>query len=82
VSKKDEPKVIIHNHINNSNNNNQQLVENSDQGKDSSNSILNRIALWMTIIAGLIAVYYFFRDEIGDILMIDYDPKVEDVIGG
>lgn len=73
MSKKN-PNIVINNHVNNSNTNKQ---ETNKEGKISSSQ---RLATFITIIAGIIAIYAFFSEEINDSFGSDYDSSVEHVI--
>ena len=73
MSKK-EPSIVINNHINNSNTNEQNV---STEEKSSSSQ---KLATYITIIAGIIAIYAFFSEEINQSFGSDYDSSVEHVI--
>ena len=76
MSKKN-PNIIINNTINNV------APESGNESKKNSNgSSLNRIAAIITIIAGLIAIYIFFQDEIQESFESDYNPNVEHTVDG
>ena len=68
------PNIVINNHVNNSNTNEQNI----NTVKKSSSS--QKLATYVTIIAGIIAIYAFFSEEINESFGSDYDSSVEHVI--
>lgn len=75
MSKK-EPNIVINNHINNENTN----INNNGNDKSKPNSSLQKFATIVSIVAGLIAIYMFFSENINNSFNSNYDSTVKQLI--